>query len=124
MSALILTNELKDVPDVPCWCGEPHPYYAPIRRTCGGTGHVDCLCGGDFCVCHNHGEVECYGCHEIIDNKLYLELSQVADAETEKELIYREALDHIKNYPNVQSTANEGLMRAIADQALRRAKSI
>lgn len=50
--------------DTPCWCGEPHPYYAPIRRRCGGAGYVHCICGGDFCVCHNHGEVECFGCKD------------------------------------------------------------
>lgn len=50
-----------------CWCGargtleemfSPDPY----SDRCGGTGHLDCFCGGDFCVCHNHGEVECPGC--------------------------------------------------------------
>lgn len=61
MSDIILTNEMKDVP---CWCGETKPYYAPIRRGCGGHGYVTCICGGDFCVCHNHGEVECLGCKD------------------------------------------------------------
>jgi len=46
----------------PCWCGETNPYYAPLPNRCGGSGYMDCLCGGDFCVCHNHGEVECFGC--------------------------------------------------------------
>jgi hypothetical protein len=23
---------------------------------------LDCRCGGDLCVCHNHGSVECDGC--------------------------------------------------------------
>ena len=45
-----------------CWCGEKDPYCAPIEGTCGGSGYLTCLCGGDFCVCHNHGEVECFGC--------------------------------------------------------------
>ena len=47
---------------MPCWCGETNPYYAPLPGRCGGSGTLDCLCGGDFCVCHNHGEVECFGC--------------------------------------------------------------
>ena len=45
-----------------CWCGEKDAYCAEINDTCGGTGMLTCLCGGDFCVCHNHGEVECLGC--------------------------------------------------------------
>lgn len=52
--------------DDPCWCGEPHPWCADtrsgLRRRCGGTGMLDCECGGDQCACHNHGEVECWGC--------------------------------------------------------------
>ena len=48
--------------DGPCWCGEPHPHYAEIYQTCGGSRFLNCICGGDFCVCHNHGEVECFGC--------------------------------------------------------------
>lgn len=46
----------------PCWCGEPKPYYAEVEGTCGGFGVIQCYCGGDLCVCHNHGEVECFGC--------------------------------------------------------------
>lgn len=45
-----------------CWCGVENPYYAPLPERCGGSGTFDCLCGGDFCVCHWHGEVECIGC--------------------------------------------------------------
>lgn len=49
-----------------CWCGEPRPYFetspALMSSSCAGTGELDCLCGGDQCVCHNHGTVECDGC--------------------------------------------------------------
>lgn len=49
-----------------CWCGERRPYYetasALLSSSCAGTGELDCLCGGDQCVCHNHGTVECPGC--------------------------------------------------------------
>lgn len=51
-----------------CWCGCKNPYHAPIERGCGGTGIINCLCGGDFCVCHNHGEVECFGCEDCEGN--------------------------------------------------------
>ncbi len=47
-----------------CWCGTKHPYFAPIDRGCGGTGIIDCHCGGDQCVCHWHGEIECDGCED------------------------------------------------------------
>lgn len=55
--------------DGPCWCGEPNPAYNDdgLRDSCGGTGMLECLCGGDFCVCHNHGEVECDGCEDCND---------------------------------------------------------
>jgi hypothetical protein len=39
-----------------------NPYFAPLYGRCGGYGHISCICGGDFCVCHNHGDVECDGC--------------------------------------------------------------
>lgn len=45
-----------------CWCGTRNAYFAPVGGSCGGTGTLDCICGGDFCVCHNHGEAECEGC--------------------------------------------------------------
>lgn len=47
-----------------CWCGTPNPYFSSVSGSCGGTGMLDCICGGDFCVCHNHGEVECFGCRD------------------------------------------------------------
>jgi hypothetical protein len=47
-----------------CWCGTRNPYFAPLYQRCGGYGHTECLCGGDFCVCHNHGDVECFGCED------------------------------------------------------------
>ena len=52
-----------------CWCGEKGPYEElcdsdVFSRGCGGTGTLYCECGGDFCVCHNHGEIECPGCED------------------------------------------------------------
>lgn len=47
-----------------CWCGTRRPYFAPLPGRCGGYGHISCFCGGDFCVCHNHGDVECDGCED------------------------------------------------------------
>ena len=49
-----------------CHCGVSDPYCAeaPTSEGCGGLGWVDCLCGGDRCVCHNHGRVDCPGCED------------------------------------------------------------
>lgn len=49
-----------------CWCGTENPYFAPIPagETCGGTGSINCYCGGDQCVCHWHEEIECEGCDD------------------------------------------------------------
>lgn len=58
----IIPDEHFEDLNTPCWCGEPDPHYEPQRRNCGGMGYWDCLCGGDFCICHNHGESECFGC--------------------------------------------------------------
>lgn len=33
-----------------------------LEASCGGSGVLNCFCGGDFCCCGNMGEVECYGC--------------------------------------------------------------
>ena len=30
--------------------------------TCQNTGWVDCLCGGDLCICMNFGEYPCPSC--------------------------------------------------------------
>lgn len=45
-----------------CWCGTRNAYFARVYGQCSGTGSIECICGGDFCVCHNHGEVDCDGC--------------------------------------------------------------
>lgn len=55
-------------PDV-CWCGAKNPYHAEIHGGCGGMGILNCICGGDLCVCHNHGEVECFGCPDCEDRE-------------------------------------------------------
>lgn len=31
-------------------------------ETCQGTGTIECLCGGDLCVCDNNGEEPCPDC--------------------------------------------------------------
>lgn len=52
--------------EVACWCGEESPAYLDehLDKSCGGSGTLYCHCGGDLCVCHNHGEVECGGCDD------------------------------------------------------------
>lgn len=56
-----------------CWCGASGTFdelfdASVFEQCCGGSGVLHCECGGDFCVCHNHGEVECPGCEECRDN--------------------------------------------------------
>jgi hypothetical protein len=50
-----------------CWCGVVGPEEELLRvedlePMCGGTRDIACFCGGDTCVCHHHGSVECPGC--------------------------------------------------------------
>ena len=52
-----------------CWCGASGTYEqlfddSGLDDTCGGLGSLHCHCGGDLCVCHHHGEVECPGCED------------------------------------------------------------
>lgn len=30
---------------------------------CNNLGTVECLCGGDLCICENYGEMDCPICH-------------------------------------------------------------
>lgn len=58
-------NESSD--NFTCWCGASGKYeemFSALPSRCGGSGMLDCYCGGDFCVCHNHGEVDCFGCED------------------------------------------------------------
>lgn len=61
-----------DKEKIACWCGAVGTYGELFEsdyldRRCGGLGMLDCHCGGDLCVCHNHGHVECYGCPDCED---------------------------------------------------------
>jgi hypothetical protein len=50
---------------ITCWCGATGTYdelFSPLPARCGGLGVIDCHCGGDLCVCHNHGQIDCDGC--------------------------------------------------------------
>lgn len=54
---------------ITCWCGAQGTYDQlfdddVFSKGCGGTRSLNCYCGGDQCVCHHHGEVECPGCDE------------------------------------------------------------
>ncbi len=57
-----------------CFCGA-HGTFEELHdmdgldKKCGGTGMLYCYCGGDLCVCHNHGEVECFGCEDCENNE-------------------------------------------------------
>ena len=54
---------------ITCWCGAVGTYDELfdddfLDESCGGTGQLNCYCGGDSCVCHNHGSTECPGCED------------------------------------------------------------
>lgn len=57
-----------------CWCGASGTIETlfsdePYGESCGGTGVIYCECGGDgLCVCHHHGELECDGCEDCLDD--------------------------------------------------------
>lgn len=40
-----------------------------LSRTCGGTGWLDCECGGDFCVCTLAGGADCHGCADCREHE-------------------------------------------------------
>lgn len=55
-----------------CWCGVEGPadkLFEPVDGTCDGSGSIACYCGGDLCVCHNHGGVYCEGCVDCTDEE-------------------------------------------------------
>lgn len=56
----------EEEPVGPCWCGEENPAYLDdgLDASYGGSGVLRCRCGGDSCVCHHHGELECLGCDD------------------------------------------------------------
>lgn len=60
---------------IECWCGAKGTYNelfsSAALGSCHGTGVMECYCGGDLCVCHNHGEVECGGCADCEDDDGY-----------------------------------------------------
>jgi hypothetical protein len=43
-------------------CADDHDDDRGYCFTCNNTGFVNCYCGGDLCVCHNHGEKPCRAC--------------------------------------------------------------
>lgn len=53
---------------IKCWCGvigTPEELFLDdFSGGCGGLGSIPCECGGDLCVCHNHGSIECFGCED------------------------------------------------------------
>ena len=45
-------------------CDDDEYEYAdlPMCPNCMGSGEVPCHCGGDLCVCENHGDAPCPTC--------------------------------------------------------------
>lgn len=65
-------DQIIDGEIITCWCGAQGTHdelfdNAVYEQCCGGSGVLNCECGGDMCVCHHHGEVDCPGCEECID---------------------------------------------------------
>jgi len=63
------TEEEPDEEQITCWCGATGTASELFddevySQSCGGSGYLDCECGGDICVCHHHGEIECAGCED------------------------------------------------------------
>lgn len=66
------TEDVEDGMDrenITCWCGATGAYAdlfddSYLAEACGGQGYLDCYCGGDQCVCHNHGGIDCDGCED------------------------------------------------------------
>lgn len=48
---------------------KPQRFYDDegLEESCGGTGTLNCFCGGDLCVCDYNGETECFGCEDCQD---------------------------------------------------------
>jgi hypothetical protein len=63
---------IEDETIITCWCGEKGTYEQLFQdhgdSSCGGSGTITCYCGGDLCVCHNHGYFECPGCPDCEDD--------------------------------------------------------
>jgi hypothetical protein len=51
-----------------CWCGaegtHDELFSDFLEESCNGSGSLRCYCGGDLCVCHNHGSTDCPGCED------------------------------------------------------------
>ena len=66
--------EIDEDTPITCWCGETGTYEelfddSGLDTRCGGTGELQCHCGGDLCVCHHHGATECFGCPDCEDQE-------------------------------------------------------
>lgn len=64
-----MAEVLDDEDEFTCWCGAKGAYedlcdLTALEEGCGGTGTIHCYCGGDQCVCHNHGSMDCDGCED------------------------------------------------------------
>lgn len=64
----VLSLKMRNSQMIQCWCGAVGTYHElfsdDFSLGCGGSGQLDCYCGGDFCVCHNHGAADCPGCDD------------------------------------------------------------
>lgn len=68
----LMGNESTEI--IACWCGAKGTYEelfdeSGLEEGCGGTGSINCFCGGDQCVCHHHGDLECFGCEDCQEDE-------------------------------------------------------
>ena len=81
---------------------------------CSGSGHIDCHCGGDLCVCDNYGERDCPLCwgDGQISTARY-------DEYTAARRDYLEAMTR-RNRPKPQTTPKRAKVKAARKQRNRK----
>lgn len=58
---------------------------------CDGSQYVDCHCGGDLCICDNHGEKPCPLCGGEYDGQGYVS-EEKANRYLKRRAEFREAI--------------------------------
>lgn len=80
--------------------------FRSLARTCGGTGWLDCECGGDQCYCTLNGGIDCLGCEDCREYNAYDEGDDWDDDEDPRDAALREP-----DCEHCGGPANEGFCR-------------